>query len=152
MTTTLAYETITIAGRNGRPFTFTGVQLGAGGSRRDEHGDHEDRFARRGERCSACRWLAVAIYRRRRADADDSASSRFTYDYVVHTVGDTVVPGEKRFSRIGTTESPYEVVELLTVRKPGQDPYIAVQSSRALAQAANVDDGIRDSYINRAVV
>jgi hypothetical protein len=72
--------------------------------------------------------------------------------YVVHTVGESVVPGETRLSRISPTPSAYEVIELLTVRRREQEPFIAAQSSRALAQAAELDDGLRDAYINRAVV
>lgn len=156
------YELVSLTGRDGEPFTFTGRLLGAGSSRRDDH-MHDllrDRYAPRRIRCSACRWFEVAIYVRAVDTAIDLETDPPTLsrvpaedgDYVVHTVGATVVPGEQRLSRISVTESPFEVIELLTVRRHGQDPFLTAQSSRALAQAAELDDGIREAYINRAVV
>lgn len=139
-------RTFTVAGRDDEVIQFDGVLLGTGTSQRDEHTHHRSRTARKGEKCSACRWFEVALYRRW------FTPDRSESDYVVHTVGVSTVPGEQRLSRVSFTTSAFEVLELLTVRKPDSDPFIAVQSSRALAQAASRDEDIRDAYINRAVV
>jgi hypothetical protein len=133
---------IDLLGRDGEPFSFTGAKLGHGSSARNHHNHNTsiDEFAPQRYRCSGCRWFEVDIY----LTAEDR--------YVVHTTGVSVVPGESRLSRISVTESPFEVIELLTVRKKNEEPFITTQSARALAQAAEVDDGIREAYINRAVV
>lgn len=157
-------EQIELLGRDNDPFVFHGKLLGAGSSLRDEHVHDRarDRYAPRGVRCSACRWFEVAIYRRyftEGIDLETDPKSPKIYpidpepgDYVVHTVGASIVPNENRLSRISSTDSAFEVVELLTVRRQNQEPWIPSQSSRALARAAETDDGIRDAYINRAVV
>lgn len=156
---------IELVGRDGEPFDFVGTPLGAASSRRETHNHNlsRDRFAPRGVRCAACRWHEVAIYRRYATQevdlTTDPAHPRIyalrepvAGDYVVHTVGESIVPGETRLSRVSATDSAFEVVELLTVRRPDEEPFITAQSSRALARAATLDDGLRDAYINRAVV
>lgn len=150
-----------LVGRDDAPFTFVGVRLGHGSSERDQH-NHETDFAPRRVRCSACRWFEVAIYRRYSltgVDLETDPNRPQTYpvepvahDYVVHTVGVSIVPGETRLSRISVTESAFEVVELLTVRKSDEDAFITAQSARALAQASDLDDGVREAYVNRAVI
>jgi hypothetical protein len=147
--TTLRYETVVLRGRNNKVHEFDGALLGSASSRKDDHTDHPGRWAAKTEKCSTCRWLTVEIYRRRSPATD---AGPVTYDYVVHTVGDSAVPGEIRFSRVSYTTSPYELIELLTVRRAGTTPFIAPQSSYALAQAADIDDGIQEAYVNRAVV
>lgn len=84
------------------------------------------------------RWFEVDIYRTRN-------------DYVVYTQGKTRVAGEVTFVRVARTTSAFEILELLTVQHNGKI-YLPRQSSRALSQAAQWDDDIRDAYINRAVV
>lgn len=136
-----------LVGRSGETLEFTGIRLGHNTSHQEAHG-HPPEFAPKGSKCSACRWFEVSIYRRFDTDGTDFAPN----DYVVHTIGASIVPGEQRFSRISITSSAFEVIEFLTVRKVGEDPFITVQSSRALAQAATKDELMRDAYINRAVV
>jgi hypothetical protein len=145
--TALTYEDVRLEGRDGEPHSFTGVLLGRSTSRADHHA-HPGDFADRGEKCSACRWFEVALYRRRARTADAPT----TYDYVVHTVGGTVVPGESRRSRVSYTPSAYDVIEILTVRPRDGQPFIAQQSARVLALAAALDDDVHDAYVNRAIV
>jgi hypothetical protein len=140
-----------IIGRDGEVHQFTGALLGHGTSHRDHHNHYPRRFAQRGEKCSACRWFEVAIYRRTTAH-DDPTGVTLGHDYVIHTVGWSVIPGEQRLSRVQFTSSAFEIIEMLTVRHQDKEPFIAVQSARALAQAAGVDQAVRDAYINRAVV
>lgn len=126
---------------------FTGRLLGAATSESDFHTNHPGDFAAKGEKCSGCRWFEVAIYRR---DAPRGTGDP-DVDYVVFTLGHTDVPGERLYGRITQVNSPFEVVEVLTVRRVGAT-FMPAQSSRALAQAAAVDAGLRDAYVNRAVV
>jgi len=127
----------TIEGRDGQRFNFNGRRLGSGTSWRD----------------GKPRWFEVDIYL-----AGET--------YIIHTQGRSEVAGETTLSRILRTKSPFEVVEMLTVKKCNtcgqhscQDRnhsdrrlYLPRQSAHALAQAAQWDDGIRDAYVNRAVV
>lgn len=85
------------------------------------------------------RWIDIDIYQ-----TEDN-------EYVVHTVGQSIIPGEVPKARVRRTYSAFEVIEFLTVtdRKVG-DTYIPRDASRALAQAASFDDELRDAYINRA--
>ena len=84
------------------------------------------------------RWFEVEIY----LDVNG--------EFVVYTVGRTLVPDETSRYRIARTRSAYKVVELLTVVNNGK-MYIPRQSSRALSEAAQFNDDIRDAYVNRAV-
>lgn len=125
--------------------TFTGEVLGAATSASDFHthpGPHvppgRDEQGRK-NKCAACRWFEVTIY-------DDTTNDEF----VLHTVGKTKVPGEIEFARIVSTKSARELVDLAVVR--ANPPYLPAPTSRALAQAADLDDDIRDAYDNRAVL
>lgn len=155
---------IRLVGRDGQKFEFVGVELASGSSERTTH-SHDlsrDRYTPRGVRCSACRWHEITLYRRYVTEGidlkTDPARPRIypiepvPGDYVVHTVGESLIPGETRLSRISLTDSAYEVVELLTVRRPGSEPFMTAQSARVLARAAEFDDDIHDAYVNRAVV
>lgn len=139
--TALNYERIELSGRDGETLVVDGHLAGSATSARETH-NHDlrrDKFAPRGVRCSACRWFSVDLYLTRSGG------------YVVHTVGDTIVPGERRLSRVTETDSPFAVVEALTVRRPDQEPYLTPQALRALAEAADLDDGLAEAYVNRAV-
>ncbi len=149
-----ALKQFKLVGREGDEFAFTGIRLGHETSYQDQHTHHPRRAAAKREKCSACRWFEVSIYRRY-VEVETSVGDMLGAtgaDYVVHTVGASNVPNEQRLSRIAVTESAFEIVELLTVRKIDEQPFITVQSSRALAQAAARDEDVRDAYINRAVV
>lgn len=155
-------KSFNLRGRDGETLDFEGVLLGRDSSEQDIHTDHPDDYAKKYEKCSACRWFEVAIYRRyvtEGSDLETDPARPRIYpidpepgDYVVHTIGGSIVPGEHRLSRISITDSAFEIIEFLTVRKQGSEPFITAQSSRALAQAASKDEDLRDAYINRAVV
>lgn len=137
--------------------TFTGQRLALETSRRDQHTHHPTRIGHPGDRkCHACRWLEVAIYRRFNVDdvislEPDLMLTAVDSDYVLHTIGGTTVPGERQLVRVATTPSAHELLELLTVRKNPQDPFIAAQSLRALARAARFDSEVENAYVNRAI-
>lgn len=126
------------------PHEFDGAVLGAASSESKLHRGHDPRtYAPRGVKCSACRWLEVTVFATRTG-------------YVVHTVGVSEVPGEDDYDKVTATDSAFEVVELLTVRRPGGngrpgETFVPPQYARALAQAASLDDGVREAYVNRAV-
>jgi hypothetical protein len=109
--------------RGGVPIDFDGVRLGHGSS----HAEGRPR------------WFEVEIYRRQDND-----------DFIVVTRGKSNLDGETTRTRVVQTPSAFEVISLLTVHHGGKT-YIPRQSDRALAQAAQWDDDIRDAYINRAV-
>jgi hypothetical protein len=139
--------------------------LGMGTSHAPEHQPHPDRFVKRGERCNACRWFEVRIFREVRPpdDADlpadwsvrpDVLRRATAGDYVLHTTGMSVVDGEVPLYKHEVTASSFSVVEYLTTRRvgtQGPEAFLARPSARALAEAAEYDVGLRDAYINRAV-
>jgi hypothetical protein len=121
--------------------TFEGVVLGKASSENEFHTDHPGDYAVSGDRrqkCSACRWLETTIYKTTEGS------------FIAHTVGRSIVPGEIDFARVTETTSAFELIELLTVK--GYKPYLPDPSARALAQAADKDEKIRDAFVNRAVV
>jgi hypothetical protein len=115
-------QTYELTDRDGDVVVFLGRHLGEGSS-----------FLEGKER-----WFEVDLYK--------------THDatFIVHTRGLSTVPGERTRIRIVETTSAFEVVELLTVNHGGKI-YLPRQSARALSQAAQWDDDIRDAYVNRAV-
>lgn len=124
--------------------TFRGVPIGDASSERGEHRGHPTtQWAPKKVKCSACRWLEVTIFLRAEGG------------YVIHAVGISDVPDEVDYVRLWQTDSAFEAVELLTVRrpKPGGETimFMPLPHARALAQASTVDDDIREAYVNRAV-
>lgn len=88
--------------------TFRGDLLARASSQRPEHNGfavHEDGHAVRFERCSACRWFEVELYRSEDPEAR----------WVAYTVGRTTVPGEDTRFRLRATSDPRRVVSFLTV-------------------------------------
>ena len=85
------------------------------------------------------------------------AESRLNGHYLVHKMGHSSRGGEKQLNTLIFTSSPFEVVEVLTIRSGGngavrKEPYLPMPSARCLAAAAAFDDGIKDAYVNRAVI
>lgn len=159
----------TIIGRNDETIYIHGRRLGFATSHRDTH-DHllapgstntvcitDQETGQRivcaapGTRCSACRWFEVRLYAV--AHEFDTVGGEIPRrgTYLVVTSGVSIVPGEIIMRRASWTDSPYEVVELLTQRR-GERPFLPTPSARVLSQAAAWDNGIRDAYIDRAVV
>src|SRR5262245_817067 len=122
--TTVPAQRYRIRGRNNEIIEFDGVRLGHGSS-------HED---------GRPRWFEVEIYRRAGGGLR----------YVVVTRGRTRVEGETTGTSGVETDPAFEIISILTVHH-NDKTYIPRQSDRALAQAAQWDDDVRDAYINRAV-
>jgi hypothetical protein len=119
-----------------------GRLLGFGTSLREYHNHPVPRdFAIHGDewKCSACRWFEISII-----SLDDGT-------YAVYTVGRSELPREQPRARLQFTESPFEIIEMLTDRR-GRVPRLPVAAAKCLAQAAATDDGIENAYVNRAVV
>lgn len=133
------YELLTPEG----PIQVRGQLLGFSTSEREQH-NHDERTLQTASdlswKCSACRWVEIRIIR----DDDDT--------FAVSTLGRSRVPGETDRSRVIFTDSPHEVIELLTDRRPGRNPRLPFAAARALAQAAQRDDDMHDAYVNRAVI
>lgn len=143
----LTLRSVTLPDEGGKPPVV--VDAYVLGHATSQHEDHDDKAhgpsetARRGTRCSACRWFEVQIF-----DVSDDEDAGVKY--LVYTVGKTIVEGETDRIRFVWTDSEREVVEALVVRQGGM-PKLPVASARALAQAARWDDDILDAYDNRAV-
>ena len=141
---------------------FEGRIIGSATSEHDKHYGHPGTaYAPKRIKCSACRWLEVTLYLRRTVtDQPSHDALRYRYDYVIYTLGASNVPHEIDFIRLHQTDSAFEVVELLTVRRTKRnaatgesftDAFLPPQHARALAQAATIDEDIREAYVNRAV-
>lgn len=129
-------------------YEFAGALLAWGSSESGDHRDHPNSdYAPKGVKCSACRWLEVELYRKFSSSANDDGGQGNTY--VVVTRGPSIVPDERDYEKITFTESAYEVVEVLTVRKTRgtQSTFLPPQHARALAQAAAHDEGLKDAYL-----
>lgn len=158
-TATHAYH---LLGRSGVEVVH-GRLIGFATSHRDQHNHPGHEFApvinaetNRRAHCNACRWFEVRIIREYEVELVDPDGPRDEPElrfvgYVVHTLGGSAVPNDTTYCRVARTESPYDVVELLTVRR---DDTVALpgHSARALAQAAHYDDAVANAYVNRAVV
>ena len=125
---------------------FDGTLLGTTDSHQEEHFDHVTAHARKGDRCYACRWSEYSIYL---LDADDR--KRIGGRYLVTSYGMSVVPGETIFRRVNATDSPTEVIELLTTRKHMQKPAITGAAARLLARASDLDEDLQEAWDNRVV-
>lgn len=111
------------------------------------------RHASRGDRCSACRWFEVRIFRvnyERVGTEELGGWDEPSGKYLVVTYGLTSVPGEVAKRRILFTNSPFSVLEMLTQRR-NNVAFLPATSARVLSEAAALDDGLADAYVNRAV-
>lgn len=117
---------------------FTGRLLAKASSSREKHNDlavHELGFALQFERCSACRWFEVELYR-----TDDQVPT-----WVVRTVGETVVPGEETRYRLRETTDVRRVVSFLTVADRDSGVVRVPGITRgALDRAADADSDFAD--------
>jgi hypothetical protein len=143
------------------PLPFYGRFLGMGTSNTARHTDHDGRFVRRGTRCNACRWYEARIFREvllpegiaELADLDDPTDAKLG-EYLIHSAGMSIVPGEVPLFRYETTRSPASVIERMTTRRTtdGQPvAFLAKPSAYALAEAVLYDRALHDAYDNRAV-
>lgn len=160
-----------LLGRDDQQIAIRGALIGFGSSEREEHGHSTNGswpYVQAGQRCSACRWFEIRIFvveNEITGECNCGADLDFTNGqhepncglepprarYLVLTYGRTIVQGESNKRRASWTDSPYEVIELLTQRN-GNSAFLPSTSARALAQAAHYDSGIHEAYINRAVV
>ena len=83
------------------------------------------------------RWLDMKLYK-----TSDG-------EYIVYTIICSGNEDENRY-KIRRTRSPFAVVEYLTLIREGK-PYLPRDAALLLAEAANLDDDIREAYVNRAV-
>lgn len=152
-TAKLKNEWLNVSGPQG-PITFKGRQLGETSSHQDAHFNHAEDFARKGERCYACRWSWYQLYEVYELDQRSliAYGTRYTGKYLVVSFGMSIVPGEDIYRRVDTTDSPAEVIELLTTRKFGQQPVITSSAARLLARASDLDPAIQEAWDNRVVL
>lgn len=127
--------------------SFLGRLLGTTTSRQDGHFHPIDRHASRGERCYACRWSEYRLY-----EVDHDDRQKIGGRYLVVSYGHSTVPDETTLRRVNATDSPAEVIELLTTRKFGQRPVITSSAARLLARASDLDADIQEAWDNRVVL
>lgn len=134
--------------------TFLGRLLGRGTTETDMHRGHaEGEHAQRGQRCSACRWYECTIY-----EIDNDGEQM---KFLVHTQGDTRVPGESLIPRAMFSTTATGVVDLLVQKQPlaRPDPYdretwtwskprLSRSARMALEQASVFNDEIRQAIAN----
>lgn len=137
---------------NGETFTLEkGTYLGLGSSHRDRHntdaqkGGHPGSdVAREGQRCSACRWIEIRLFRVLYGEG----TQRRPF-YVVHITGQTIVEGEHpEYTLHDPTPSPDQVGESLTVVNRSDQPMISRPARLALSCAAQYDVSIADYWDN----
>lgn len=151
----LAAQTFEVPRDDGPPFRFVGQLLGNATSHMPEHNHPVPKTgtpANAVARCSACRWFEVEIFRLTLSAASETGMNHEAGSYLVHKMGMSSAQGEEQRNTLIFTDSPYEVVEILTVRGGNREPHLPMPSARVLSAAAVYDAGIKDAYINRAVV
>lgn len=132
--------------KDDQTFDFNGKFLGVSISFREQHfGHHGSAFADQGDRCNACRWFEIRLFR-----------VTGTKRYVIHYAGVSIVPGETLRAWHQTAHGAHETVEAVTTRRENQDTgepvvFLTRPAARVLAQAAGEDDDLLDAYVNRAV-
>lgn len=134
--------------------TFKGRLLGETTSHQAQHFHLDADFARKGERCYACRWSVYRIYEVFELDQRSHIAYGEDYAgrYMVVSFGQTIVPGEEIYRRLESTDSPAEVIELLTTRKLGQQPVITSAAARLLARVGDMDRDIQEAWDNRVIL
>lgn len=152
---TFEHGWISVTGPRGS-VTFRGKMLGETDSHQDGHyhATSEVPFARKGQRCYACRWSEYKLFTVDELDTRTliAFGSHYAGRYLVASFGQTIVPGEEIFRRLDATDSPAEVVELLTTRKFEQRPTITSAAARLLARASDLDPDIQEAWDNRVVL
>lgn len=123
--------------RSGREeVEIRGTQLGTASSRADEHSHRETERLAPYQRCSACRWTEITVFRQ-----DDG--------YSLVCQGMSSVPGEVPYAKINRADSAEEAVQrLYRVNRRGEnppEPFLPIVARKALRQAARLDDGIARS-------
>lgn len=140
---------------NGSHHEFMGRLIGFASSEKQRHnhggsstdGTYSQDARRITERCGACRWQETRIFL-----LDEKDHVYHGGKFAVHTLGVSILSGERVRARLSFVNTGFEVVELLTVRKGEHAaPYIPGASARALAMAAASDRDLKDAYVNRAV-
>lgn len=125
------------------PARVEGHVIGFASSQRKIHTHRPDEDNRR---CAACRWSEITIM----IPSDRESARRGGCRYIVHTHGPTIVPGEVNLCHLYEVKSAHRIIEILTVRRPG-NVYLPKVAALALADAAGFDPSIEDAYVNRAV-
>lgn len=120
--------------------SFRGRKIGAASSRATDHDHEPGRTARRGERCSACRWLEVRIYVDEDARVKRARESGNTQGgYVLETIGRSEVDGEHNRYRTRMFHDPFLVVAKLT-KRVDDSTFLPIVAQEALEEAAERDE------------
>lgn len=128
--------------RYGSETDLDGDFLGMGSSNRPFHKHAFPPYAEPKQHCSTCRWMEVRIFQENENPDGGERSGR----YLIVRTGRSIVPDEETRTTFGYQDSGSGVVNaLITWNDIGQGalPYV---ERRALEQAAQYDDSIREAY------
>ena len=161
-TTTGEARTYTLPTRDG-PVDLHGILLGEGTSKSELH-NHITDVAEPGQKCKACRWSEVRIFRLVETQAELSkrthpARTGNPFEsmklrekgpqlgaYVIHTSGCTIVPDEVTKIRLVRTDDVTAVIGALIVRKYVrgrlEECFITRPAQDALDDAADHDEAL----------
>lgn len=108
------------------------------------------------QKCSACRWFEVSIFRVME-NVEMIPTQGVGHRYLVNMIGRTIVQDEITFCRMEWAFSAHELLEIMTVRRPGTQErpssvFFPKPNARALAMSCAYDTEIRDAWENRAVI
>lgn len=141
--------THTITLRDGE-LDFEGTLLGTATTRENQHWPHDGKYARRGERCKACRWSEASIYKvdgiygiytPDQNTVPDTSITPPEAPYLVYTIGGSIVPEETNPMRILWVHRGWDVIEGLVFNQR-----LGGANREAAEQAAKVDEDIRNAY------
>lgn len=124
--------------------------LGFASSHEDKHSLHTGEHAnpKRGEKCSACRWVEVSIYD---ISKDPDARKRHRNGiYLVQTVGRSDAPGEVDRTRLVPARNAPLVLEAL-YQSQGGTTYLTVPSRLAMGEASAYDESLARVWASRRV-
>lgn len=142
-TTTGEARTYTLPTRDG-PVEIHAILLGEGTSKSELH-NHITDVAEPGQKCKACRWSEVRIFRLVES-APGSVGPTLLGAYVIHTSGCTVVPDEVTKIRLVRTDDVTAVIGALIVRKYVrgrlEECFITRPAQDALDDAADHDEAL----------
>lgn len=107
------------------------------GSSRDGRLAHIHQFpphAKRGQHCSACRWMEVRIFQHE------------DHRYLIVQTARSVVPGERDLTILGWAMNASELIAALISREPSGKPSLSFVARQALETASDYDDELDVVY------
>jgi hypothetical protein len=125
------------------PIHFHGRKLAYASSKRPTHTHPYRHYANTGERCSACRWFEVAIYK---VTQSNNLRDQPVGGYVLETKGITIVEGEHDRFRVRCYRDPWIIVAKL-MKRVDNDVILPVVSRNVLSEASKHDEKLKEAFL-----